>query len=331
MERSALQPTGHITRLGNLARRCLEPGKSGTVLATFSKAIYLLTDANELFWIATEDTPLHRRCAALSSALPAPAPGTRFHVESQRLMIDPTYAFSFANARVWSAAPPNPKTALERTELPERVSSFFSGLDLSQARGFGNFIPHILSLSHNGSTDSPSQPTDRLLLFAQPFVLDLARACLTQNPSELSRSAEALIGLGAGLTPSGDDFLGGLLFAAKILETTYPQSRVMFPLVAVEAYSSRTHLISFTLLKDHASGHAVQPLHEIIHGLISGKSLGSISTYFSQLIQVGHSTGWDLLAGLLTGLLSPDRGVNKDAWYQPRNWKIKKNRFDPPA
>ena len=73
--------------------------------------------------------------------------------------------------------------------------------------------------------------------------------------------------------------------------------------ISLEPYRTRTHLISFTLLKDLASGYAIAPLHRILNRLLSGESLESIYPSVSQLTQVGHSTGWDWLAGLLTGLL----------------------------
>ncbi|HLO13575.1 MAG TPA: DUF2877 domain-containing protein, partial [Anaerolineales bacterium] len=181
--------------------------------------------------------------------------------------------------------------------------SFFSAVDLSQAKGFGNFIPLILSLSQNVSANPPFQSTDPILLFAQPLVMDMAHACLERNAARISQTAEALIGLGSGLTPSGDDFLGGMLFAINILQTAYLEWKAINHAVPIEAYQSRTHLISFTLLKDNASGHGIASLHQIINDLLSGKSFESIYPSLSQLTQVGHSTGWDLLTGLLTGML----------------------------
>lgn len=248
---------------------------------------------------------MHRRCAAISSSLPKTEPGARFRVEGQRLRIDPGFAFDPGRALLWSPSPLSARDIVERTELPGRVTDFFTGFDVSQAGGFGNFIPQILSLAQNGSIQLSAPFADPILRAAQPRVLDLARACLDQDASRISRGVEALMGLGTGLTPSGDDFVGGLLFAAKTLQTVYPGPKGIAPPFAIDAYSSRTHLISFTLLKDHANGHAIAPLHEIIHGLLAGESRERMYASAFRLLEVGHSTGWDLLAGLLTGLLIP--------------------------
>ena len=230
--------------------------------------------------------------------------GSSFHVEDQHLTIDLDYVFGVDHASLWRAPRLDPNYVLEIAQLSIRLHSFFSQLDLSQARGFGKFIPHILSLAQNESINSASASTDPILVFAQPFVLDMARACLNQQPHRISKNADALIGLGLGLTPSGDDFLGGLLFAAKTLQAAYPDWSFTKHGLPIETYQSRTHLISFTLLKDLASGQAIGPLHHIINGLLSAETAVSIyHPFISQLTQIGHSTGWDLLTGLLTGLL----------------------------
>jgi hypothetical protein len=70
----------------------------------------------------------------------------------------------------------------------------------------------------------------------------------------------------------------------------------------IESAKQRTHLISFTLLKDLTNGQAVEPLHELIRSVLSDQPPESIRPA-SCLTQIGHSTGWDLLTGALTGLL----------------------------
>jgi hypothetical protein len=131
----------------------------------------------------------------------------------------------------------------------------------------------------------------------------MARACRKRNDSDIFQNADALIGLGSGLTPSGDDFVGGMLFAIKILQAVYSNLEFMNDIISIEGYRSKTHIISFTLLHDLANGHAIEPLHQLINGFVSGKPHESMYPFVSQLTQLGNSTGWDMLAGLLTGLL----------------------------
>jgi len=307
MKPSSIRSQASIKQMGSLARVCLSPGQFGKVLAAFSKAVYLLTDANELFWITTEAGPIHQRCISIAAPLLELQVGMPFCVEEQRLIIDAAVVLDTEDASLWSSPPTIKTHYLKITELTDSIQSLFSSLDYSQAKGFGNFIPHILSLIQNSSSSPSFETRDPMLLFAKPFVMAMSQACLNQNTFQISQNADALIGLGSGLTPSGDDFLGGMLFAMKVLQAAYPNLNSFNNIIPIESYRSRTHLISFTLLKDLANGHAIAPLHQIINGLLGGKSLESIYPSFLQLIQVGHSTGWDLLAGLLAGLLTTCR------------------------
>ena len=295
-------PSATVTQLGAFARSCLTPGQRGSVLAAFSRAVYLLTNAGELLWIVTEEASMHRRCVQISSPLPGLAAGSPFHVQDQRLMIDSTFVFDMEDAHVWHAPHLNTRQVLEITELSTRVQTLYSNLDISQAKGFGNLIPNILSLSQNESINPLPEFADSILVFANPIVTEMAYACLEHQSSRISKNMDALIGLGAGLTPSGDDFLGGLLFAIKNIQTVYLDLNFDCA-ISIEPYGSQTNLISFTLLRDLASGYAVAPLHTVINGLFSIENFEHIYPSVSQLTQIGHSTGWDMLTGLLVGLL----------------------------
>lgn len=287
--------------MGTTARACLASGQRGKVLAVFSKVIYLLTEMDELFWIAADDSPMHRRCAITSSPLPGLIAGSPFQVADQRLTVGPDFIFDVNNASLWNA--PRATRVLDISVLPDRIHSFFSRLDLSQPKGFGNFIPQVLSLSRHESFKPSSEFTDPILQFSQSLVLETARVCLEYQPSRIPPLADKLIGLGAGLTPSGDDFLGGLLFAVNHLPAAHPDLDFADYKLQIETHRSRTPWISFTLLTDHASGHAVEPLHRLVNGILSGESFESLDVFVWQLTRIGHSTGWDLLTGLLVGLL----------------------------
>lgn len=303
MKPSSAFTQANFTHMGSSARACLTLGRSGKVLAAFSKAIYLLTDDAELFWIASNDSPMHRRALKISVSLSGPQVDSPFQIQDQRLIIDPSFVYTMNSASIWNTRSIDQNNIIDINDIPARIQTLFSSLDLSKVKGFGNFIPDILRLAQNESIYPKFISADPKLVLAQPFVLEIARACLENQPARISQIADALVGLGAGLTPSGDYFLGGLLFAMKTLQAAYPDSNFINHAIPVEIYRSRTHLISFTLLKDLASGHAIAPLHQIINGLLSKESLESIYPSVLQLTQVGHTTGWDMLTGLLAGLL----------------------------
>lgn len=288
----------------------MHQGGLGKVLASFSQVVYLLTESNELFWITTGDAPLHRRCIQISEPLPRLAAGSPFNLQHHHLIFDCSVISDTENTQDWSAPTPDPRMVMDLAGLFSRVQSLFSLINYSQARGFGVFIPHILSLARGRDMDLLPEPPDPILLFAQPFILDMARACLQGRSTLIAQSASRLIGLGSGLTPSGDDFLGGVSFSMTTLQAAYPDLFQSVANLPLETYRSQTHLISFTLLKDLASGHAVAPLHSLILGILGGGALYEIVPAVNQLTSIGHSTGWDLLAGMFAGLLITAPGIH---------------------
>jgi len=298
-------------QIGETACRLLTPGACGQVLAGFSRAAYLLTERAELFWLASEDAPMHMRGLRIAGPFPKLVAGENFFIEDQCINIAAHPQVDFGDASTWAVSPIPAEAALEIDQIPVRVKGIFStGFDLSQASGFGRLIPRILSLAA-GQLDDEAE-IDPVLALAWPGIYEIAKACLLRDIPGLLREADALVGLGEGLTPSGDDFLGGLLFCVNIIQRLYPgftnldsSEQALF----IESAKQRTNLISFTLLKDLTNGQAIEPLHELLHSILSDQPSESIRPA-SCLTRIGHSTGWDLLTGALTGLLltfgSPD-------------------------
>jgi hypothetical protein len=296
------EPQSNITHMGAAARSLLAPGQCGQVLAAFSNVVYLLTTSNELVWVASGSAPLHRRCLKVSAPLPRLAAGAPFSVQDHCLKLDRRLVLDSAAATLWQAPRVNRNQAVEIGAIPGRVRALAAGLDFSQAPGLARFIPNLLRCG----PDCVAATDDPVLTHAKPLVLDMADACRSQDRQRIVLGAEALIGFGGGLTPSGDDFLGGLLFGIRTLLAVYPGLNPFDMAIIGEPYRSRTNPISFTLLDDLAKGHAIEPLHRIVNGILEGEFPANVHLAIVQLTQVGHSTGWDMLAGLFTGLLLTD-------------------------
>lgn len=288
--------------MGAEARACLMPGLRGAVLAALSGTVYLHTASGALLWLASEDAPMHRRCLKVAAPFPRPAPAAHFHVDDHRLAIEPGLVFDWTTARTWHPPRLNCADVVGMDGIPARVRALAASLDLSRAQGFGRFISDILGVEPASAIDVDCP----VLAHARPVVLRVADACRCHDMARIALGADALIGLGSGLTPSGDDFVGGLLFGIKTLGAAYPCSGLPDTSFITETHRARTHPVSFVLLSDLANGHAIEPLHHIVNGILGGDPPESIHVAVSQLTQVGHSTGWDVLTGLFVGLLVAD-------------------------
>lgn len=105
-----------------------------------------------------------------------------------------------------------------------------------------------------------------------------------------------LIGLGPGLTPSGDDFFCGVLTALNYLGHRDIAQRLaadVLPLATRE-----TSLISSAYLRCAAQGEASAVLFDVLESLLSGGR--DLEIRLDAVHAVGHTSGWDTLAGAVT-------------------------------
>lgn len=112
----------------------------------------------------------------------------------------------------------------------------------------------------------------------------------------LGNEASQLIGLGPGLTPSGDDYFGGVLVALRWLGRGSQADslwRWLEPRLA-----AHTSEISAAHLAAAASGQVHEALHEVLENL-SAWEVPDLHPSLARLDAVGHTSGWDALAGIV--------------------------------
>ncbi|MGC4098173.1 MAG: DUF2877 domain-containing protein [Nitrospira sp.] len=118
-------------------------------------------------------------------------------------------------------------------------------------------------------------------------------------------SLRPLIGLGPGLTPSGDDFLVGYL--AGLWSTTDNSPLRDTILAALDRELSETARtttdISCTYLRSAAQGHVSEPMAKLARRLKHANDIASVRTAAQVALQVGHTSGTDGVLGLLLGCL----------------------------
>ncbi|MGI8750535.1 MAG: DUF2877 domain-containing protein, partial [Thermoleophilaceae bacterium] len=111
-----------------------------------------------------------------------------------------------------------------------------------------------------------------------------------------------LLGLGPGLTPSGDDIIAGALVTLRAIAGASPALAVRADAVAQTVVSlapGRTALVSADLLGHAAAGRCVPQLAALLAAL---DREGSLDASLCALLSVGHSSGGDLARGVSIAL-----------------------------
>jgi hypothetical protein len=118
--------------------------------------------------------------------------------------------------------------------------------------------------------------------------------------STLLTLVKALVGLGEGLTPSGDDFLVGLLAVLHV--TGALPCRAASPVHAqfCECVRSGTSQLSGEFLRCAFEGHFAEPLVMLVQALCAPET-DAWQAHAATLATVGHSSGVDAMVGIALG------------------------------
>lgn len=287
-----------ITYVGRVARRAMRDGARGCVEAVFERSFYVVLDGQ---WICMGPHtlgpgPLNALWSP-PDALALPAPGAPVTLAGETLNVDRR---AFAHARPG----PEPMPFFPR---PWTAGTLARGL-----RAFDELAPgsvpkeglcglicgHLHLPRYAGPAEAPAAHLGELVR---------RRARDRVTPKADAARLAALLGLGPGLTPSGDDLLGGAL--ATLAAIGFADLRdAIWAGIGPDA-RSRTNDIALAHLRAAAEGESAPALADAIDALLSG-SAQELSSALDGVAAVGHTSGWDALAGVIVVLRGLRAGLS---------------------
>ncbi len=151
----------------------------------------------------------------------------------------------------------------------------------------------------SGQDEAAPEISRRLLATAGPHARSLVAAISTGELESAQRASEALAGLGTGLTPSGDDFIMGVMHALWALRSPTEAAQVCAKLLAVAG--PRTSALSAGWLRAAARGEAGEHWHDLTRAL-QRKNDVEVDQAARPILATGHTSGADAMAGFLMAL-----------------------------
>ncbi len=161
---------------------------------------------------------------------------------------------------------------------------------IAQARASGAGLGALLSAGRPDDAAGYVQ-------VARPALARLVLALEAGDRNAAAVAATRLIGLGPGLTPSGDDVLVGIEAALHALA----QPSAGFLALALGDVEARTTDLAATLLRHAAAGEFAERLHTLIAALVDPDDEG-VPAAIERAIAWGATSGTDCLLGVLIGL-----------------------------
>ena len=270
------------------------PHARAQVHSVFPRACNIEADSGELVTLlaaGSGNLPHGIRCALsfapLRQGQTAILEGATLHIPCADLMVD------LSRAAVWTgtvaAASPGLRGAQAQGTLRELCETL-------REHAPDQGVAPALFLSGN-----PCSTLERALVARIGQTLPiLARATETKDAVAVAAALSALVGLGAGLTPAGDDFIVGYLAALWSRSYREPGIAALLRALAltVGELSLHTNAISRQMLLDALQGHFAERLTEVVRCVCDGDDVADAAM---QALQIGHSSGADVLCGLLFG------------------------------
>ncbi len=285
--------------VGVSAARYLDMGGLlGSVCASFRRSCYVQTCDGEVVCIAGED--LGRGPLTVSVRLPdgtdlrdaGVVESTPVFVEGERLLVG-TLELWLPGTVVWQPQAPCRAAdgVAEARNLAENL-----GAEIPRD-GLGCLLPHveILAAGRRPVLDD----SNAVAGMACDAIAGLVKGLQASDIKGTDGGVRGLLGLGPGLTPSGDDLLVGMLLVLKARES--PASAVLGDSVTRQAHSM-TGVISASMLGQAVLGLGSEASLRLIAALLQEHSAGDVSRRARTLASVGHTSGWDTLAGIVLGV-----------------------------
>ncbi|MER7501650.1 DUF2877 domain-containing protein [Nonomuraea pusilla] len=290
-----LGPRVTVTGAASTAVRPLleGPRRPARVLAAFPSAVYLEVRTElepSVLAVVTGEAARLPNAALLSSPLPDLAVGEEASAGDGTVRIG---RLTLRVRRWWDPAPPlgpvDPALLVEAAPLLD---------PLEHGVPCGDAAP--------GLAHSPASGQGRPGLAGNEAVGLLAASCASGWLLGAVTAAERLVGLGPGLTPSGDDVLAGLLVTLRQLGAAAgvePAVRLAGWLAAAVTFDARTRTtpLSATLLHCAARGEAGPEVIGVLRGVAGRQPL---EPALRRLRRLGHTSGADLAQGMAIGLAS---------------------------
>ncbi len=227
--------------------------------------------------------------------------GMKVEFKSNQLMVGDLMVILLKGVKSWHPA--------TKVELPHGLEEITRNLELAKRaavvhyriEGLGQLLPEVDRIF-----EGQLPAIENLNEFAKeslPHTIKLLKSARCADITGVKKSAENLIGLGLGLTPSADDMLVGFTSSLwwishslnKGLDTVHQINE------AVVFRVERTNLLSRQLLRHAAKGEVNEHLTELLEGVLS-RTTSDIGKLVEKIMEIGETSGLDMTLGILFGI-----------------------------
>jgi hypothetical protein len=280
--------------LGILASRELIKTQEGYVIGTTSKGFYIFFSNGRIIFVSFDSyrSPFTINLQCVPDNLRQIQRGSGVRSASGKLFL-PSVAtvISTSSGELW-AVPRAPDMPLQKHRRFDQLRTICTLANaMNRMSPFGSLLPFLMQPAPG---EDAADECQRILLAK---LLKLRKE-LKQNLWGSVPTIIQFLGWGKGLTPSGDDFVTGLLLALNRWpkELNIDKDIGLFNLEIVRAAARKTTAISATLIECATRAESDERLVNVVDCVFAGNP--SVLGCIFPLLEWGASSGIDTLAGI---------------------------------
>ena len=281
-----------VVKIGKIAKDLLSRCEQGKIFGLTSRGLFLQLSSGWILFLSFEESqgPLTLTLLGDYSVMRNVKIGSPVICNLNFLKFPGLeLSISISDAEVWSPLPP-PSQILSKDHRLSYLDAVYGILERSApASPIIELLPFVLDRNLKPGSQIPSY---------LPMLQSLQLACDSEEDNLLAQSLSAFLGLGKGLTPSGDDLVIGFLLGVNRWAYLL-QSNVDVEMVnsrVIEQARSQTTTISLNLIECACSGQADERLVLALDGLMAG-NIGA-GACVNLLAGWGNTSGFDSLTGM---------------------------------
>jgi hypothetical protein len=234
-------------------------------------------------------------------------PGASVRMEPElKILYVGAISISLNNATLWQSPLAHLRSPLPPHQVKANLKAINNWLDTVESIKYGlnRLFPHLEAMIKG--TYLPSADTDPVTYLAAQAINNLLPALCKMDKANITRSAACLIGLGPGLTPSGDDYLAGLMLSLTACSAYLPESIKLAPRLltdsVIQLVPGLTNDLSRQMLEFAAKGMGSELMENMVFTLFFTTQIeNTVLQSAMDLSCVGASSGFDQLLGIMSG------------------------------
>lgn len=284
----------HSYRIGAHIHGVISRSEEASVLGLTSKGIYLLVNKTHVAFITTEPyaSPLTINIEDFHDYKKYLVIKDSAEIKRGDILFERT-GFKIINSKSTTWKPPDlPSTSSNFPSIMKRSDQLISNLQPEIRKS--QFL-EAASMIRRANIQSRSNELSQNILLIHHALSD-------NNTNGLIKVVLPFIGRGQGLTPSGDDFISGMILIQNrwnsIIKTGIDLKKINN--AVIKRAKTATSSLSANLIELAAKGQADERIINVLDYLITGNKLSD--DLLKDLLSYGNTSGMEILVGIITGI-----------------------------